>query len=144
MQDLNSKLAEYPDPFWRRFKVMQADLDGFCHVNNAIYLNWLDATFWEHTRAAGQSEQACIDQNRSMAAIPHEIDYLSSAFLDDDVVVFNQIALNDGKPRASRRFQVVRLGNRKTVLCARSSYECTILTTGAPPACQKFPEPPMA
>ncbi|MCL6284012.1 acyl-CoA thioesterase [Ruegeria sp. 2012CJ41-6] len=132
MQDLILSLAEYPDPFWKRFKVTEDDLDGFHHVNNAVYLKWLDATVWEHTRAVGLSEQACIEMNRGMATVRHEIDYLSSAFLDDEVVVYNWVATNDGKLRASRRFQIARLGDGKTILRAKSDYVCTNLTTGRP------------
>ena len=130
--DTISNLAEYPHSYWKQFKVTSDDIDGFHHVNNAVYLKWLDATVWEHTRHVGLSEQACLDLNRGMAAVRHEIDYLSSAFLDDDIVVFNWVAFNDGKLRATRLFQMVRLGDQKTILRAKSDYVCTNLKTGRP------------
>jgi acyl-CoA thioester hydrolase len=132
MNDDISSLADYPDSFWKRFKVTKDDLDGFHHVNNAIYLKWMDATVWEHTRHVGLTEQACLDLNRGMAAVRHEIDYLSSALLDDEIVVYNWLSANDGRLRASRRFQMIRLGDRKTILRARSDYVCTNLKTGRP------------
>lgn len=132
MTDDISSLADYPDSFWKRFKVTKDDLDGFHHVNNAIYLKWMDATVWEHTRHVGLTEQACLDLNRGMAAVRHEIDYLSSALLDDEIVVYNWLSANDGRLRASRLFQMIRLGDRKTILRARSDYVCTNLKTGRP------------
>ncbi len=125
-------LADNPHSFWKRFRVTSDDLDGFHHVNNAVYLKWLDATVWEHTRSVGLTEQACIDLNRGMAAVRHEINYLSSAFLDDEVVVFNWILSNDERLRISRLFQVVRLGDQKTILRAQSDYVSTNLKTGRP------------
>lgn len=132
MQDDIAALGDYPNSYWKRFKVTADDLDGFHHVNNAVYLKWIDATVWEHTRHVGLSEQACLDLNRGMAAVRHEIDYLSSTFLDDEVVVYNWLSANDGRLRASRLFQILRLGDKKTILRAKSDYVCTNLTTGRP------------
>ncbi|CAD0187233.1 hypothetical protein RUESEDTHA_04145 [Ruegeria sp. THAF57] len=125
-------LADHPGSFWKRFRVTADDLDGFHHVNNTVYLKWLDATVWEHTRHVGLSEEACLELNRGMAVARHEIDYLSSARLEDEVVVFNWVSLNDHRLRASRRFQVVRLRDGQTILRAKSDYVCTNLTNGRP------------
>ena len=130
-------LADFPISYWKRFRVTKEDLDGFHHVNNAVYLKWLDATVWEHTRAVGLTEEVCLKMERGMAAVRHEIKYLSSAFLDDEVVVFNWILSNDGRLRCSRLFQVVRLSDQKTILRAQSDYVSTNLTTGRP---VKMPE----
>ncbi|MCT4554577.1 MAG: acyl-CoA thioesterase [Pelagimonas sp.] len=125
-------LADHPDPFWKYFRVTADDLDGFQHTNNAVYLKWMDATIWEHTRHVGLSEQACLDLNRGMAVARHEIDYLVSARLDDEIVVFNWVSANDGRLRASRQLQIVRLGDGKTLVRGQSHYVCTNLQTGRP------------
>ena len=132
MSDAIEKLADHPHSFWKRFTVTADDLDGFNHVNNAVYLKWLDATVWDHTRAVGLSEQACLDMKRGMAAVRHEIKYLSSAFLGDEIVVYNWILSNDERLRISRLFQVVRLGDQMTILRAQSDYVSTNLETGRP------------
>lgn len=130
-------LADFPNAYWKRFTVTQDDLDGFNHVNNAVYLKWLDATVWEHTESVGLTAEACLKMERGMAAVRHEIKYLASAFLDDEVVVFVWIASNDGRLRCSRVFQVVRVSDQKTILRAQSDYVSTNLTTGRP---VKMPE----
>lgn len=132
MEDLILSLADYPDPYWKRFTVQQEDLDGFNHVNNAVYLKWMDATIWEHTNAVGLDAQTCMNLNRGMAAVKHEINYLSSAFLNDEIIVYNWVSANDGRLRCSRTLQILRLGDQKTILRARSDYVCTNLTTGRP------------
>jgi acyl-CoA thioester hydrolase len=125
-------LADHADAYWQQFTVTEDDLDGFNHVNNAIYLKWLDATVWSHTRAVGLDEDTCMKMQRGMAAVRHEIDYLASAFLGDEIVVFNWIASNDGKLRSSRLFQMVRLKDQKTILRAKTDYVSTNLITGRP------------
>ncbi|WP_448556589.1 acyl-CoA thioesterase [Thalassotalea montiporae] len=126
------QLAEYPNAFGKMFKVTEEDIDGFGHVNNAVYLKWLDATVWAHTRYVGLDEHTCQSLNRGMAVVRHELDYISSAYLDDEIAVFNWLSANDGKLRASRTFQVVRVKDKKTLLRARTDYICTDLSTGRP------------
>lgn len=125
-------LGDHPGAYWKRFTVQESDLDGFRHVNNAVYLRWMDETIWDHTNHVGLDAQTCLDLNRGMAAVRHEIDYLASAFLGDEVVVYVWISSNDGRLRCSRVLQIVRLGDRKTILRAKSDYVCTNMTTGRP------------
>lgn len=125
-------LADHPNAFGKRFTVSDGDIDGFGHVNNAVYLQWLDATVWQHTRSVGLTEQACRELNRGMAVVRHEIDYLLSSYINDEVVVFVWLMNNDGKLRASRLFQVLRLSDQKTLLRAKTDYICTNLETGRP------------
>lgn len=127
-----SALGDYPLSYWKRFSVTQDDLDGFNHVNNAVYLKWIDETIWEHTAQVGLDAQACLNLNRGMAAVRHEIDYLASAFLGDDLVVYTWVATNDFRLRSSRLLQIVRLSDQKTILRAKSDYVCTNMTTGRP------------
>ena len=102
-------LADHPKAFGKLFVVGADAVDGFGHVNNAVYLKWIDATIWEHTRHVGLDEQTCLALNRGMAAIRHEIDYIAAAYLGDELAVFNWLSVNDGKLRASRTIQIVRL-----------------------------------
>lgn len=127
-----SSVADYPNPFWVSFDVRPCDIDGFGHVNNTVYLKWLDQTVWAHTRAVGLTEDACKKLNRGMAVSRHELDYLSAAHSGDRVVCMNWLSSNDGRLRASRTFQIVRIEDAKTLLRARTDYVCTNLKTGRP------------
>ena len=125
-------LADHPKAFGKTFRVGADAVDGFGHVNNAVYLKWIDATIWAHTRHVGLDEQTCLKLNRGMAAIRHEIDYIAAAYLGDELAVFNWLSFNDGKLRASRAVQIVRIGDEKTILRAKSDYICTNLKNGRP------------
>lgn len=132
MEDSILQLADHPEAFGKTFEVSEQELDGFGHVNNAVYLQWLDATVWEHTRHVGLCEKTCVELNRGMAVMRHEIDYIASAYLGDEVVVFNWISANDERLRATRTFQVVRIQDQKTILRAKTDYICTNLENGRP------------
>lgn len=125
-------LADYPNPHATVFTVTDTDIDGYGHVNNAVYLHWLNDAVWQHSTSMGVSEKTCAELNRGMAVVHHDIDYLMSAYAGDKVVVFNWLTANDQKLRASRIFQLVRISDQKTLLRARTDYICTNLKTGRP------------
>lgn len=132
MEEIVREHADFPNPFWKSFAVEPDDIDGFGHVNNTVYLKWMDATVWAHTRHVGLDEETCKSLNRGMAAIRHEIDYLSAAHEGDEVAVLNWISTNDGRLRASRKFQIIRRSDQRTLVRAQSNYVCTNLENGRP------------
>ena len=76
--------------------------------------------------------EKCRDINRGFAAVRHEIDYLSATYPGDKVAIANWVTSNDGRLRAERRFQIIRMDDKKTLLRARSDYVCTNLSNGRP------------
>ena len=123
---------DYPEPYVIEHTASEDEADGYGHVNNSVYLRWLDQCVWAHCDAVDMSPGYCRQLNRGFAAIRHEIDYLTAAYPGDRVAVANWVTHNDGRLRAERRFQIIRIKDRRTLLRARSYYVCTDLTTGRP------------
>ena len=111
--------------------VLDSDIDAYDHVNNAIYLSWLDLAAWSHSAALGLSLDQCVGTlRRGMAAHHTEIDYLRAAVLGDDVLVGTWIVGTDTKLRVERRFQARRARDGATLARARIDYVCINLDTG--------------
>lgn len=108
------------------------EADGYGHINNSVYLSWLDQCVWSHCQAVAMPPEKCVELNRGFAAVRHEIDYLSSAYPGNKVAIANWVTANDGRLRAERRFQIIRVTDNKTLLRARSDYICTNLANGKP------------
>ena len=123
---------DYPEPYVIEHTASEDEADGYGHVNNSVYLRWLDQCVWAHCDAVNMGPDLCRQLNRGFAAIRHEIDYLNSAYPGDRVAVANWVTHNDGRLRAERRFQIIRVKDRRTLLRARSYYVCTDLSTGRP------------
>lgn len=123
---------DLPNPFVLSFSARPEDIDGYGHVNNTVYLKWIDAVGWAHSDAAGMSAEQCRELGRGFAMRRHEIDYLASAYADDEVQVGTWITELDGKLRSTRQFQIVRLSDSKTLLRAKTTFICTNLETGRP------------
>jgi acyl-CoA thioester hydrolase len=60
------------------------DIDEMGHVNNAVYLKWVQAAVIRHWRRFAPKEAAA---SHLWVALKHEISYLHPAFLNDHVVV---------------------------------------------------------
>ncbi len=122
---------DFATPHVVAIEVLDSDIDAYNHVNNAVYLSWLDEAAWSHSTALGLSLDQCTGTlRRGMAAHHTEIDYLRAAVLGDQVLVGTWIVSTDSKLRVERRFQVRRAHDGATLACARIDYVCINLDTG--------------
>ena len=71
------------DQFEINIAVEAADIDPLGHVNNVVYLRWVQDAAIAHWRAAASAE----DQKKLLwVVVRHEIDYKRPAFLDDEIL----------------------------------------------------------
>jgi acyl-CoA thioester hydrolase len=117
-------------PHVLHLRVGATAIDAFRHVNNAVYLHWLDLAAWSHSEALGVPPSLCLEINRGMVVHRAEIDYLRGALEGDDIQVATWIAASDRRLRCSRQFQVRRAPGGETLLRARLDYACMNLETG--------------
>jgi acyl-CoA thioester hydrolase len=123
---------DFPQPFTLRLVVAPEEIDDYQHVNNAVYLRWLDRCAWAHSTALGISVDDCKRIDRGMAVRESHLEYLAPAFLGDSVIVATWIAHNDNRLRVTRKFQVIAERTAKTLLRASIEYVCLILSSGRP------------
>ena len=123
---------DFPKPYIIEHVASEDEADGYGHVNNSVYLKWLDQCVWAHCDAVNMTPSFCRKLNRGFAAVRHEIDYITSAYPGDSLAIANWVTFNDQRLRAERRFPIIRAKDRRRLLRARSYYVCTDLTTGRP------------
>jgi acyl-CoA thioester hydrolase len=121
---------DHPAPHVIELEVDAQDIDAYDHVNNAVYLTWLDRAAWSHSAALGVPLEQCLGVRRGMAALRTEIDFARAALAGDRVRVATWIADSDGRLRVGRRFQVVRAADGVTLARARTEYVCINLDSG--------------
>lgn len=110
--------------------VQGGDIDAYGHVNNSVYLTWLDRAAWSHSAALGVPLAQCVTLRRGMAAQRIEIDYLRAAVAADEVQVATWIVATDGRLRVQRRFQLWRARDAVTLARAQVDYVCINLDSG--------------
>ncbi len=123
---------DLPDPFIRERVAAPDEIDGYGHVNNAVYVAWLDDCAWAHSTALTISPEVCTQLNRGMAVWRTQINYLGAALAGDRIEIATWPGYKDGRLRIDRRFQIRRQSDGETLLRALLHYVCIDLTSGKP------------
>jgi len=123
---------DLPVPHVHRVTARDADIDGYGHVNNAVYVRWLDEAAWSHSSALGVPPETCLATRCGMAVWRTQLNYLAPAFAGEEVEVGTWILGSDRRLRVDRRFQLRRAADGRCLVRALVHYVCIDLDTGRP------------
>jgi acyl-CoA thioester hydrolase len=123
---------DLPHPYVLAVTALPADIDAYRHVNNAVYIAWLDRAAWAHSTALGLPVQRCLQLDRGMAVVRTVASYLRPALEGDRIDVATWIVPSEGRARVRRRFQLHRHRAGETILRAEVDYVCIELSSGRP------------
>jgi acyl-CoA thioester hydrolase len=113
-------MSDLVERFELPIRVEAADIDALGHVNNVIYLRWVqDAAVAHWTAAAPEAEQAKL----FWIVLRHEIDYLHAAYLGDRIIARTWVGAATGL-RFERHTEIVRADGR--VLARARTLWCPI------------------
>lgn len=119
---------ETPVRYERIFQVAAADIDELDHVNNVVYLRWVQdvaAAHWESaTSAAERAEIAWV-------VLRHEIDYKAPALAGDQVIACTWVGGVNGAT-FERHTEILRATDRRVLARARSLWCPLNARTGRP------------
>ena len=73
-----------PKRYQNRLVVTEDDIDSLGHVNNIVYVRWIQDIAGEHWRSAADPEVA---EGIAWVLTRHEIDYKRAAHLGDEITV---------------------------------------------------------
>lgn len=123
---------DYPAPYILPLRATVTDIDEFAHVNNAVYVQWMESCAWQHSidLGLGFAEYQALD--RGMAVLRHEIDYLASAYEGEALQMATWIAHSDQRLKMDRYFQLCRVADGVTLLRAKTTFVCIELSSGRP------------
>src|SRR5262245_53552344 len=95
-----------------------ADIDRLGHVNNIVYLRWVQDIAIAHWRTLASLEH---QEQIVWMALRHEIDYKSQAVLGDDILVRTWVGAADGL-RFERFTEMLRGGDKKLLAQAKTIW----------------------
>jgi acyl-CoA thioester hydrolase len=129
---LTVQLFRLPAAFTGTHHVVVEEIDEYEHVNNAVYLQWLDRIAWAHSAELGLPLERCLAIRCGMAVRHTRVDYLEAALLDDVLVLATWIVASDHRLRCTRRFEILRVADGRRVLEAEIDFFSLNLDTGRP------------
>jgi acyl-CoA thioester hydrolase len=110
-----------PEPFDLHFTVQPGDIDRLGHVNNVVFLRWVQDAAVAHWQAAAEpAEQAAL----AWVVVRHEIDYLRPALPADAIVARTWVGRVVG--RDFERHTEIRRGRDGKLLARARTLWCPI------------------
>ena len=107
----------YP-PFRFIITVTASHLDHLQHVNNVVYVQWLQDAACNHWM---QKVPETLHREVLWVVRRHEIDYLAGAFLGDELAITTWPGKHTGVTW-QRHYTIVRLRNKQTIIKATSIW----------------------
>jgi len=118
------------EPFILDVAVDESAIDSYRHVNNSMYLRWIDDCARAHSLAVGIDCDEAQEFGFGMAVRESRATYLAPAFADEELLVGAWVVRNDRKLRITREFQIIRPSDQMTLVNAEVDYVCINIETG--------------
>ena len=104
--------------FELRIRVLPADIDELGHVNNVVYLRWVQEAALAHWRALAPAP----DQEKlRWVVLRHEIDYKRAAFLGDEIIAQTWVGVASRRT-FERHTEVSRASDGRLLARARTLW----------------------
>ena len=119
------------DIFDLKIQVKPEDIDSLGHVNNVVYMHWMQDVATAHIEALGLGLKQYQELKHAMVAVEHHVQYRKAAFLDDQLVL--RTWLNDLNSLYSfRQYAIYRHKDQSLLFTASTKWACIELATGRP------------
>jgi acyl-CoA thioester hydrolase len=110
--------------------VVAADeIDRLGHVNNLVYLAWMQAAALAHSAAQGWTPDRYEQLCSGWVVRSHTIKYLQPAYADQRLIVRTWVA-DMGKVSSTRRYKIVRSVDDSLLASAATEWAYVDYTTG--------------
>jgi len=113
-----------------KIDVTEKDVDRNRHVNNVVYIQWMQDAAIAHARASG-----CTKASQAVGATwvvrTHHIEYLAPLFAGDKVTVLTWPA-NFQRVRSTRKYKFLRANDGAVIARAETDWVFVNAKTGRP------------
>lgn len=107
-----------PEKFETRMTVLPEDIDIHGHVNNIVYLGWVQDASAAHWSSAATEEQKA---SFGWFVVRHELDYLFPARLGDEIIARTWVG-PAARNLFERHVEMIRASDGKVLAKARSLW----------------------
>ncbi len=109
-------------------QVQPGDIDERNHVNNVVYLRWVQDVAYAHWITLGTKE---LTASYNWVVLRHEIDYHSAALQGDAIEASTWIDIPEG-PRQKRYVSIRRVADGKVLASATTTWCLLDAVSGRP------------
>ena len=110
--------ANSTDKFKHAVPVKEADIDELGHVNNVVYLRWVQEVAAAHWQKVAPEQ---MKQEYSWVVLRHEIDYYRPAFLEDSIEGYTWVGEHQG-PKIIRFVSLYKADSQQLLAEAKTTW----------------------
>ncbi|WP_296283627.1 thioesterase family protein [uncultured Acinetobacter sp.] len=114
-----------------KITVQLEHIDVLGHVNNVVYVQWMQDVASAHIEALGVGLEQYLEMKHAMVAVEHHVQYRKAAMLDDDVIL--RTWLYDINALYSfRQYAFFKASDNSLLFTGNTKWACIEIATGRP------------
>ena len=114
-----------------KIQVQPAHIDVLGHVNNVMYIQWMQDVAEAHIEALGLGMAQYLELKHAMVAVEHHVQYRKAAFEGEEVIL--RTWLNDINALYSfRQYAFYRPKDQSILFVDNTKWACIEIATGRP------------
>jgi acyl-CoA thioester hydrolase len=117
--------------FTHNFMVRIEAIDENNHVNNVVYVHWMQEVAILHSTEQGWSQAAYLKANAGWVAKSHYIQYKSPAFLNDEIIAYTWVSTMS-KLTSLRKYKFIRKTDYRVIARAETEWVFVNIKTRRP------------
>jgi len=106
------------EKFSYKIKIKESDIDEYCHVNNVVYLRWIQEVSMAQWYEVTSPELRAL---YALVIVRHEINYLSPAILSDEIIAYSWAGGYQGA-KFERHVQLCQARTGKVIAEAKTTW----------------------
>lgn len=119
------------EPYEWHHTVVESELDQNNHVNNVVYVKWLEHVAIDNSAQWGLTPEMYVQLGVTWVARRHTVEYLHPAFLGDELVIRTWIS-DIKKATSTRNYEVERLSDGKILATGETLWAFVRMADGHP------------
>ena len=114
-----------------KITVQPEHIDVLGHVNNVVYLNWMQDAATAHIEALGLGLKEYLELKHAMVAVEHHVQYRKAALQGEEIIL--RTWLNDINALYSfRQYAFYRPSDKAVLFMGNTQWACIEIATGRP------------
>ncbi len=111
--------------------VQAKDIDSLGHVNNVVYMHWMQDVATAHIDALGLGLSEYLELKHAMVAVEHHVQYRKAAFEGEKIIL--RTWLDDINALYSfRQYVFYRPQDQSILFMGNTKWACVEIATGRP------------
>ena len=106
-------------------------IDQLGHVNNVVYVQWMQDVASKHVNALGLGLKQYQQLNHAMVAVEHHVQYRKAAFEGDELILRTWLDALDSL-YLSRQYVFYRPKDQTILFVAKTKWACIEMSSGRP------------